>query len=78
MAEFNINHYVSVKLTPIGEEIVRKHWAPYSKTYPTWLKPDAEGWTQFQLWELMNLFGPFLDNGCQVPFETTIRFDLEQ
>ncbi len=29
------------------------------------------------MWELMNLFGNDLYNGCQIPFETTMLIDDE-
>jgi hypothetical protein len=34
---------------------------------------DAEGWSKWQLWSLMSLFGPCMHMGCDVPFETDMR-----
>jgi hypothetical protein len=76
---YNVNSNVYVKLTPRGKEIYRKFWgealkgSPIESSSPV-LHTDAEGWTEFQMWDLMCIFGSHLYNGCVVPFETNIRF----
>jgi len=76
---YNINSNVYVKLTPKGHELYKKFWEEVFKdsetkhTAPV-IHTDAEGWTEFQMWDLMSIFGPHLYNGCNVPFETNIRF----
>lgn len=80
MAEFNINNYVFVKLTEAGRaEHKRKHdelkeLLPNLKEYSPPVE-DAEGWSRFQGWVLMNTFGHMLGPAKEPPFETTIRFN---
>ncbi|MBB3020702.1 hypothetical protein FHR70_003788 [Microvirga lupini] len=63
---FNLNHEVKVKLTHVGKLILEREYYDIKTS-------DADGWTKWQLWELMSLFGKYLYNGCDVPFETTIE-----
>ena len=73
MKEFNVNDYVWVRLTPLGYQIHREHQTSLVPHYPyTPPETDDEGWTRFQLWGLMQIFGPKISWG-QLPFETTIR-----
>lgn len=65
---FNINDYVRVKLTFIG-------WALLNGKNRI-VSEDTEGWSRWQLWDLMNTFGTSLYNGCDVPFETNIRIEV--
>jgi len=76
---YNVNSNVWVRLTPLGHEIHKKFWAEALKgstiehAIPV-LKVDEDGWTEFQMWDLMCIFGHHLYNGCKPPFETYIRF----
>ena len=68
--EFNINHTVWVKLTEMGKRILE------SNGDTTWqFNKVVDGWTEVQLWVLMDTFGDHLGNGRAVPFETGIRFN---
>jgi hypothetical protein len=75
--KININTSVRVKLTDEGRRI---HRAQHDKLYAfvpnpyTYRAPpeDSDGWSTWQLWVLMNTFGPKLHNGCKMPFETEI------
>lgn len=74
---FNVNHYVRVKLTERGRAILRRQheaiFAGLARDYPyTEPEADAEGWTEFQLWDLMSRLGPDCRMGFGVPFETEI------
>lgn len=77
---FNLNHDVRVKLTPVGREILRKQhdalMAAYGDKYP-FVEPatDADGWSRFQMWDLMNELGAACFMGCRTPFETTVAFE---
>ena len=85
--DFNINDYVKVKLTEKGKyiyyhqfddmnvDILKRCGKPLN---PIELKYDEEGYVEFQLWHLMATFGKYLFNGCDIPFETTIKFKGEQ
>jgi len=79
---YNINSNVWVKLTPKGHDIYKKFWSEALKgstienAIPV-LHTDDRGWTEFQMWDLMCIFGPHLYNGCIVPFETNIKFNKD-
>lgn len=80
--KFNINNYVWVKLTPKGEKTLR-----VSRLVDMELTgldecaikppPEKNGYTQFQLWDLMRLFGESMFNGCELSFETEILIGEE-
>ena len=75
--EFNINNYVLVKLNEIGEEeLKRQHEelmiiAPKLGPYEP-RKVDEDGFSKWQMWDLMHTFGHMVSLGSKVPFETTI------
>lgn len=86
MYKFNINHYVKVKLTELGKEIYfnkdeelkddlekRGVNASYiEKSYP---EIDEDGYTEFQLYDFMNIYGKYLAVGMRgLPCETEILF----
>ena len=64
--EFNINHNVRVRLTKRGKEIIDAEGISMPNE-------DKNGYSEWQLWYLMKIFGQYLYNGCNVPFETTIQ-----
>jgi hypothetical protein len=78
---FNANDYVFVKLTDRGRKILKENHeklfaGPKATLYP-YREPETcaefSGYCKFQLWELMREFGPYLYNGCEVPFETEMK-----
>ena len=82
MYEFNCNRTVKVKLTPIGiAELKRQHQLMVRQYNPPLTRPfiepetDKEGWSSWQLHDLMSRFGDSMVVGMDVPFETAIRFE---
>lgn len=81
MRELNVNHYVFVRLTDFGRQVERKNHEKLFAGYPPGLCPfspkeeDPEGWSRWQLWDLMKEFGSVISMAGPVPFETTIRID---
>lgn len=79
----NINHNVRVKLTDCGREIHRQNFAQFLATFPkfpyAYRQPeeDADGWSTWQLWNLMQEFGDHLHMGTSLPFDTTIELDVK-
>lgn len=60
---FNCNDPCIVRLTEYGEAL----YQGYLDDYPCFNKlPD--GSYEFQLWELCNIFGPYMYNGAEIPF----------
>ena len=81
MTPVNTNAYVKVKLTERGLEIMRERHARLYQGVPLapdFREPDTDedGWSRWQLWQLMQEFGPYLSGGMRVPFETEILIDL--
>lgn len=77
---FNINDQVRVKLTEAGLALLRAQheqmnieWRRNDPFVPP--KVDADGWTEYQLWDLMFTFGQemHMGNFGRMPFETTIQ-----
>jgi hypothetical protein len=60
-ASINLNEYVKVKLTDSGQDVLAMQQLRRQQ--------DADGYIKFQLWELMNIFGVHVYNGCSIPFE---------
>lgn len=75
-AVINLNDTVKVKLSDRGLEIHRESWdkimcnSPYQNSY---IPPsvDEEGYSYFQLWDLMHIFGSKVSMGLKLPFKDT-------
>ena len=77
--KFNINSNVLVKLTMRGEQILREDNANalgrMADKYPYVAPPvDKDGYTKFQMHELMSRLGGFVQNS-KLPFATEIRLE---
>lgn len=77
--EMNINEYVYVRLTKAGLKTYTKHYTDLGIAPP---KLTQFGWnltsqySRFQLWELMNIFGPAVYHGSESQFmDNIIRFN---
>lgn len=79
-ATFNLNHNVRVKLTDVGRAAILKNHKNLFGDRADKFAPrkviEVEGWSEWQLWELMAEFGPYLSNGRPVPFETEIQMPV--
>ena len=78
--KFNINNYVRVKLTPYGLSILEQQHNELAAKFPKireFMPPKmVDGWCRFQLWSLMQTFGPSISIGMNnVPFETEIEIE---
>lgn len=69
---FNINDQVRVKLTPVGLQFLKANGHDWRLTPDASNAPDERGWSTWQLWDLMQIFGPIIYHGCSLPFETSI------
>ena len=84
---FNINDYVKVRLTDRGKYLYQHRFDSLNAKIlrdggepiiPAELEYDNDGYTEFQLWHLMEIFGRHLFNGCEIPFEITIKFEVNK
>lgn len=66
--KFNINSEVKVKLTKYGLGTLAN-----LPGKPSHLETDTDGWSTWQLWYLMKVFGPFINMGSPLLFETDIE-----
>jgi hypothetical protein len=77
--DFNINEIVLAKLTDHGRAVhASDHaifWAQHGKPAMEYRPPkeDAEGWSRWQMWDLMRSFGQHTGLAMPPCFETTIR-----
>ena len=73
--KINLNDSVRVRLTEHGRRLHREHWnEKVGDAYP-YQQPqeDEDGWSTWQLWELMATFGEHLCMCCKLPFKTQIE-----
>jgi len=82
--DFNMNHYIKVKITKIGlDELERQH-NEYKKVYPLAFKEfiapnvDEDGFSKWQMWSLMCQLGHLLGNGFSVPFMPEIKIEVKK
>lgn len=75
----NINYSIKAKLTDYGVEILKaRHRQLVESSQGAYIKPftlpstDENGYSIFQLWTLMHIFGPHLHLGSEMPFEADI------
>lgn len=79
---FNINDKVKVRLTEHGHEILKQQYNTAVEQCPA-LKmfkferyhSDADGWSEFTIWDLMKRFGASMGNGWEMPFDAVIRIE---
>lgn len=70
---FNVNDTVRVRLTSVGEARHTRNMESLQSQLP-WIDlgdvhpADADGWREFQLWELMQHFGAVMFCGSDAPF----------
>lgn len=75
--KLNVNDTVKVRLTNSGKLAHRRAHDELRRQFPKLRKysppkTDADGWSEWQLWHLMQAFGPVISLGSEPPFETTI------
>lgn len=65
----NLNQYVKVKLSDLGKDIYYHQYDEVNEMIkrrggklikPAMPKVDADGYTQFQIWQFMNLYGAYM------------------
>lgn len=77
MNRININDTVRIRLNERGLEILRDEHEELRRHFPKvgpWKPPavDEYGYSSFQLWQVMQHFGPNMYLGCVPPFGTEI------
>ena len=82
----NLNDFVKVKLTDVGKDIYyhqndelneairQRGGRPVEARMP---KVDEDGYTSFQLHDLMTLYGPHIAVWKQLPFATNMLYEVQ-
>lgn len=78
MFTYNINDKIKVKLTEHGKAILRNEVADTMRKLKNLNLPDdyfpypedEDGYTEFQLWNFMRIFGSHFCNGCPAILDT--------
>ena len=65
--KINLNDNVRIRLTDLGRKKLKDN-GRYQ-----FLEEDADGWSEWQLWDVMSTFGPSMTLGFEIPLETTIE-----
>lgn len=73
----NFNNSVKVVLNDLGHEVLRKHYSKLSNRDLV-IEIDDEGYTKFQTYELMNIFGPYTTLGKRMPFDTRVLIEVSE
>lgn len=67
---YNLNAIASVELTDVGLQVYRLHYqglgldsSPYEEKY------IKNSMLTTELWHIMEIFGPHIYQGCEVPFK---------
>ena len=75
----NINYNIKAKLNDYGVEILKaRHRQLIEFSQGVYNQPftlpstDENGYSIFQLWTFMQIFGPYLHLGSKMPFEAEI------
>jgi hypothetical protein len=78
--KINMNSYVYVKFTERGLAILKTEHENIRRLCPSigkWEQPEVDlgGYSRVQLWGLFEKFGPHINIGLNIPFETDIYFE---
>tara|TARA_R110000744_G_scaffold147612_1_gene260561 strand:- start:2926 stop:3177 length:252 start_codon:yes stop_codon:yes gene_type:complete len=74
----NLNETALVKLTPIGVKILEERHLELLKSNPNYSTPfllpntNGDGYSKWQLWQLMSTFGEHIGMAKELPFETEV------
>lgn len=85
---FNANHIVRVKLTPVGRKLIRDQYAKaceecsvLSKTWDPVPKEDESGYSEWQFHELVSTLGSNMfcvGNTTYSAIETNMMFEVKE
>ena len=87
MVAINLNEVVKVKLTAYGKEIYYHRFDKVNEAVgrevckPSFPKVDAEGYSRFQLWDFIHLYGNYIRMAAKnviEPLEIVYEGDAER
>jgi len=68
LMKINLNETIKVKLTPYGQDIYYHHMDNYDdfpNLHRDFKETDENGYSSFQLWDFMNIYGKYFFMGCR-------------
>lgn len=74
LLEFSLNDLVWIQLNDKGRRIHRAWYAGLGLEYIP-AEEDHEGWSEWQAWNVMQVFGPHVRMGPAPPFSLGFRID---
>jgi len=80
---FNINDYVLVKLTDVGRMELKRIYTGLNKNLNgvmgDYIPPfeDSEGWSRWQMWDLMHKLGSVMMHYADPQFYTDIKIEVK-
>lgn len=81
----NLNDYIKVKLNDRGKDIYYHQFDDIINKYPNCkIKPhiprvDENGYTTFQIWDFINIYGEYIGMGCPDVLETlNVIYEYEE
>ena len=69
MIEYNLNKTVYVRLNNIGKDVYKNYIQSLNSNLSTEPEADENEYTKFQLWDLIHIFGEYIDLGLPTPFD---------
>lgn len=69
MIEYNLNKTIYVKLNDVGKDIYKNYIQNLNSNLSTEPEVDENGYTKFQLWDLIHIFGECIGLGLPTPFD---------
>lgn len=85
--KFNVNNNIKVKLTTLGFQRLADEHNELIGRVPKWEfrnalyytdQVDKDGYSEFQMWEFMRIFGPIVKIGGPLPFYTDILITIDE
>jgi hypothetical protein len=86
---FNVNDTVRIKVTAEGRKAIRERTddlnnflrargvEPQNLLKPRDLQEDADGWSEWQMWDVMSTLGEGMKLGAKCTFETNIQIQID-
>lgn len=69
MIEYNLNKTIYVKLNDVGKDIYKNYIQNLNSNLSIEPEVDENGYTKFQLWDLIHIFSESIGLGLQTPFD---------
>ena len=78
--EFNMNQTIKVKLKDEGRDIYYHQydsWIHNTNLKPSYPTVDEEGYTEFQMWRFIELYGKYIKFDKDQPFNLNILIEFD-